>query len=60
MSAALQFVPGYVRLTLNFPHPSAFSQAPFFIPASAAAAGAGAALDRAAVERTLKMPMCEE
>jgi hypothetical protein len=60
MSAALQFVPGCVCPALNFQHPSAFPQAPFFIPASAAAAGAGAALDRAAMERTLKMPMYEQ
>ena len=39
-------------------HRSSRHQAPFFISASSAAAGAGAAIDQAAMERSLKAPMC--
>ncbi len=61
--AALQLVPGLLRASVARGIPSAplcslLWQVPFFISASAAAAGAGAAIDHAAMERTLKASMC--
>jgi hypothetical protein len=59
--AAFQLVPGLKHnpslLAQQTEHHSASRQAPFFISASAAASGAGAAVDQVAMEQTLKTPM---
>jgi hypothetical protein len=58
LCAAFQLLPGLKRSPGSItPLPSPCRQPPFFISASAAAAGAGAAVDQGAMEQTLKAPM---